>query len=152
MSFEVSLTGDDTLIINDVNLTGLADGDCAVLDFPNELATVKTGKNGNSIFAFNETGKNCTVTLRVNRGGASDKFLNNLLNLQNQSRHLFSLMIGEFVKKIGSGDGEFTSDTYILSGGVFSKMVPGKSNAEGDTEQAVSIYTLKFSNAPRALT
>ena len=32
------------------------------------------------------------------------------------------------------------------------KQVEGKSNVEGDTEQSVAIYMMKFSNAPRALT
>ena len=61
-------------------------------------------------------------------------------------------MIGQFVKKIGDGQGNITSDTYVCSGGVFTKQVEGKSNVEGDTEQSTATYTVKFSNAPRAIT
>ena len=39
-----------------------------------------------------------------------------------------------------------------MAGGIFLKRVGAKSNAEGDTEQSVSIYEMKYANAPRALT
>ena len=61
-------------------------------------------------------------------------------------------MIAEFIKKLGDGQGNILSDIYVLSGGIFMKQVEGKSNVEGDTEQSVAIYMMKFSNAPRALT
>jgi len=58
----------------------------------------------------------------------------------------------EFSKKIGDGQGNITSDTYIMSGGVFTKQVEAKSNVEGDSEQSVAIYTIKWSNSPRVIT
>jgi hypothetical protein len=64
----------------------------------------------------------------------------------------FVLMIGQLIKKVGDGLGNITNDTYILSGGVFSKAVEVKTNAEGDTEQSVSIWNMRFSNAPRVIT
>ena len=39
-----------------------------------------------------------------------------------------------------------------MSGGVFMKQVEGKSNVEGETEQSIAVYAIKFSNAPRVLT
>lgn len=148
----VSLTGSDTTIINNRVINDLSDADCVNLDFPNELATVKTGKNGNVIYAFNETGKQATVTLRILRGSSDDKFLNGLITNMKSNFSGFILMTGEFIKKVGDGEGNITRDTYIMSGGVFKKQVGGKTNAEGDTEQSVVIYELEFSNAPRALT
>lgn len=147
-----SLTGSDVTIINGRVFADLADGDCVNLDYPNELASVKTGKNGNVMYAFNETGRQTTVTLRVLRGSADDKFLNNLLSKMKANFSGFVLMTGEFVKKVGDGEGNVTDDTYIMSGGIFTKNVGAKNSAEGDTEQSVSIYEIQFANAPRALT
>lgn len=148
----VALSGSDTIIINNRILSDLADGDVAVLEYPNNIADVKTGKNGNSIYALNETGKNAELTLRVIRGSADDKFLNALLTNQEQNFAGTVLMIGEFIKKIGDGAGGISADTYITSGGIFQKRVGAKSNVEGDTAQSVSEYKMKFSNAPRVIT
>lgn len=149
---QVALSGQDTVIINNYILTGLADENYVDLTFPNDIANVKTGKNGNSIYGFNASGKQCEVKLRVLRGSADDKFLNNLLSQQQANFPGTVLMIAEFIKKIGDGQGNILSDTYIMTGGVFTKIPEGKSNASGDTDQSLAMYTLKFTNAPRALT
>ncbi len=148
----VAITGDDTLTIIDHTFHDLADGDYSMLDFPNELSVVKTGKNGNSIYSFNETGRQATLKLRVVRASADDKYLLNLITQFKANPAGFILMYGTFVKKLGVGTGVVSSDTYILSGGVFTKEVAVKSNAEGDTEQSVSIWEMKFTLAPRVIT
>lgn len=148
----VAMSGNDTISINNRVLNDLADTNVVELTYPNEIASIKTGKNGNSIYGLNETGKNCEVKLRVIRGSSDDKYLNGLLTQQQANFAGFPLMIGQFIKKIGDGKGNITSDIYVVSGGVFTKQVEGKSNVEGDTEQSISIYTMKFSNSPRALT
>lgn len=148
----VAMSGSDTIIINNRILADLADGDCAMLDFPNDIAKVKTGKNGNSIYGLDETGRQADFKLRIVRGSADDKFFNNLLSQQLGNFAGFPLMIGQLIKKIGDGQGNIASDTYILSGGVFVKAVNAKTSAEGDVEQSLSLYTFKFSNAPRVIT
>ena len=148
----VALSGQDTIILNNQVLVGLADANFVELTFPNDIANVKTGKNGNSIYGFNESGKQCEVKIRVLRGSTDDKFLNNLLTQQQLNFAGTILLIGQFIKKIGDGAGNITSDTYIMSGGVFTKIPEAKSNAEGETEQSLAIYTIKFTNAPRVLT
>lgn len=147
-----ALSGSDTIMINKRIFNDLADADAAMLEFPNDIASVKTGKNGNSIYGLNESGKQCEVKIRVIRGSSDDKFLNALLATQQSDFAAFPLMIGEFIKKIGDGKGNINRDTYIMSGGVFTKQIAAKSNVEGDSEQSVAIYTLKFSNAPRVIT
>jgi hypothetical protein len=149
---QVSLSGADTITINNYLLSALADGDVVDLRFPNDIAAVKTGKNGNSIYAFNEMGKQCEVVMRVMRGSADDKFLLGLLSAQQNNFSGTVLMIGTFIKQIGDGLGNITSDTYIMSGGVFTKIPEAKSNVEGNTDQSIVIYTMKFSNAPRVIT
>lgn len=148
----VALSGSDTINLNNRVLADLADGNCVELTFPNDIANVKTGKNGNSIYGLNESGRQCEVKVRVVRGSDDDKFLNGLLAQQQLDFASTVLMIGQFIKKIGDGQGNITSDTYILSGGVFTKQVEGRTNVEGETEQSISVYTVKFSNAPRAIT
>jgi len=147
----VAMSGSDTLVINNRVLNDLADQNVAELTFPNDIATVKTGKNGNSIYSLNESGKQADLVIRVIRGSADDKFLNNLLVQQQANFAGFILMTGEFIKKIGDGKGNVAGDTYITSGGVFTKSVGAKSNVEGDSEQSVSIYNIKFANSPRAI-
>lgn len=148
----VALSGNDTININNRVLTDLADGNCVELTFPNDIANVKTGKNGNSIYGLNTSGKQCELKLRILRGSNDDKFLNNLLAQQQNNFAGTVLLIGQFIKKIGDGAGNITSDTYITSGGVFTKQVEGKTNVEGETDQSIAMYTIKFSNAPRVLT
>lgn len=148
----VALSGSDTITINNRVFADLSDGNCVELTFPNDIASVKTGKNGNAIYGLNESGKQCEVKVRVLRGSADDKFLNGLLVNQQSNFAGFPLMTGQFIKKIGDGLGNITSDTYVMGGGVFTKIPEGKTNVEGESEQSVAIYTLKFSNAPRALT
>jgi hypothetical protein len=146
-----SLTGKDTITINGRILNDLADADCAVLTFPNELTLMKTGKNGNTLYGFNYTGRQCQLVLRLVRGSADDKYLNQLLVLSKNDFSSFALLTGTLIKNVGDGNGNITSDIYTLSGGAFKKETEAKENADGDVEQSVSIYTLSFSNAPRSI-
>lgn len=148
----VALSGADTITINNRIFADLADQNCVELTFPNDIAAVKTGKNGNSIYGLNETGRQCEVKMRLVRGSADDKFMNALLAQQQANFSGTVLLIGQFIKKIGDGLGNIASDTYIMSGGVFTKQVPGKTNTDGDSEQSISEYMMKFTNAPRVIT
>lgn len=147
----VSMTGGDSLLINDTLIDDLADGDAFDLTFPEDIATVTIGKDGNAIFSKNEAGNRAEGVIRVLRASPKDKYLNNLLTLQQQNFAGTVLLNGEFIKKVGNGQGAITSDTYVLAGGLFTKMVPGKTNSAGEAEQSVSIYTVQFAQAGRAI-
>lgn len=147
----ISLTGKDTIQINDRVFDNVGDGEVATLTFPNELVGLKIGKNGNAIYALNETGKEVDFDLRVLRGSADDKFLNSLKLTMERDFAAFTTLTGEIVKRIGDGDGNVSNDTYTLSGGVFKQSIDVTSNVEGDTEQAISLYRLKFTNGARAI-
>lgn len=148
----IALSGNDTVNLNNRVFSDFADGNVVELTFPNDIANVKTGKNGNSIYGLNASGKQCELKMRIIRGSADDKFLNNLLVQQQANFEGTVLLQGTFIKKLGDGLGNITSDTYIVSGGIFVKQIEAKSNVEGETEQSISIYSMKFSNSPRALT
>lgn len=147
----VSLTGNDTIVLAGRVLNDLADDNNVELTFPNELMAVKTGKNGNSIYAFNATGKQCDVKINAIRGSSDDRFLNQLLQQMLADPASFALLAGQLVKRTGDGFGNITHDTYMLSGGVFTKQPGAASNVSGDTTQAVVSYELKFTNTNRAI-
>lgn len=147
----VALTGKDTTIIDTRRLTDQATGDCVLIDAPNNLVELKQGKNGNAIYAYNATGKQVNVTLRVIRGTADDKYLAARMQEYINDPAAFVLISGEFIKRSGDGAGNITNEVYTMSGGIIQKMPGGKENVEGDTEQAVSIYVIIFSNADRVL-
>lgn len=146
-----TLTGKDTIIINDRTIVDVADGDTVNIDYPNELVGIKTGKNGNAIYNLNETGKQADVTLRILRGSADDKFLNSLKLSMERDFPSFTLLTGQFIKRIGDGQSNITKEIYNLNGGIFSQSSSAKENVEGDTEAAVVIYNIKFSNAAKTL-
>jgi hypothetical protein len=145
----VSLTGKDTSIIDDRVLNDFGDGDVVNIEFPNNLVEGKVGKNGNVLYAYNSTGNQVTVTMRLLRSSPDDKFFNTKVIQYKQNPAGFILMDGEFIKKVGDGKGNITNDIYKLSGGIIQKMVGGKENVEGDTEQSLSIYQLFFANTDR---
>lgn len=154
MANGIALSGNDTINISGTVLADLADADCVVLSFPNEIANVKIGKNGNAIYGLNTTGQQSEAKIRVLRGSADDQFLLSQLNAQQLNFAGTVLATGQFIKKIGDGQGNITSDTYIMSGGVYTKIPEAKSNVEGDSTQSVAEYTIKFANSPtvRAIT
>jgi len=147
----VSLTGADTLILDGRVLADLADGDTAALEFANDLVGMKTGKNGNALYAKNATGQNGALTLRVIRGSADDKYLNSRMSEYIQDSAAFTLIEGEFVKRAGDGDGNVTNDKYKCDGGVIQKIPGAKENQEGDIEQSVTIWQIMFARVRRIM-
>ena len=147
----VAMSGNDGLVINNRIFSDFATGTWGELTFPNEIAAVKTGKNKNTIYGQNQTGDNANMTIALIRGSGDDKFLNGLLANQNNNFPGFPLMQGSYTKKVGDGNGKIINDVYSLSGGVFVNNVEAKSNAEGDTDQSMSVYKFRWSSAPRAI-
>lgn len=147
MAAPVVLSGNDTIILNNRVLTDLADGNCVDQTFPNDIANCKIGKNGNAIFGLNTTGQMSETKIRLLRGSGDDQFLLGLLNAQQQNFAGAVLLTGQFIKKLGDGQGNITNDTYNNSGGVFTKIPAAKNNVEGETDQSVSEYTIKFANS-----
>lgn len=146
----VSLSGNDTVVIAGISFVDVADGDFFTFTYNADLVTVKRGKNGNTIYAENAMGLMVEATLRLIRGSADDKNLESLLSQQLQSFAQFVLMPGQFVKIVGDGNGNLTYDTYNFTGGVFQRGIDAKSNADGDSEQSVSVYRFVFGDTQRA--
>lgn len=147
----VALNGNDTIKIDSRIMKDLADGDTAMLDFPNDLAGVKVGKNGNVLFALNATGQTATMTIRVVMGSEDDKYMNSRLQEFRNDPPTFVLFKAELIKRVGDGAGNVVNNTYKVSGGIITKFPGAKENVEGDTEQNVAIYVITFANTDRSL-
>lgn len=149
MSINV-ITAEDTFSIYDRVLTDFADDDSSTISFAGDLVTIKTGKNKNSIYAKNETGTNAAVTLRLIRGSSDDRFMSGKLSEMQRDFVATELANGEFVKRLGDGQGNVIRDVYTLLGGTFQRNVDGKENVSGDTEQGVAVYNMIFANVKRS--
>jgi hypothetical protein len=147
----VSLTGADTVQVDNRLLNDLADGDAVKVSYPDELAKVKASKNGNTIYAFNETGRQVDVEIRVLLGSADDKYLTSRMQEMKSDFSGFILVTGAFSKRVGDGLGNISTVVYQLSGGVFKKQVEAKTSAEGDAEQSVAVYTIAFGNGNKSV-
>lgn len=145
-----ALTGNDTIQIGGRVLKNFGDGDVAKLAFPNDLVAVKRGKNGNSVFNLMASGAQSEAEIRLLRGSPDDSYLNGLLIQMRNDLPAFVLLDGYFVKRIGDGLGGITYDTYLLAGGVFTKIPEAAENTEGATDPALAIYHLKFANSKRS--
>lgn len=146
-----TITGDDTLVLADRVITDLADNDNSSITFANNRVEVKTGKNQNTIFARNATGDNADLSIRVIRGSNDDNFLQGKIAESDRDFASTPLLSGSFVKRMGDGEGVVRNDTYTLTGGMIVKRVDGKENSDGDIEQAVSIYNIKFAQGIRSI-
>jgi hypothetical protein len=146
-----SLLGTDTIKIGERVLADFGSGEVAKISYPTELATVKTGKNGNTIFVQNASGFQASLEVKVIRGSADDKALQSLLTSYRSNPTAFVLQNAELSKKIGDGTGVVSADTYVLTGGIPTKQVEVTVNVEGDTEQAISSYTFVFAVSDRAI-
>ena len=144
------LTGADTIIINDIPVRDFADGDIGTLDLPNNIFAGQTGKNGNTIFALDESGNNATFTLRILISSADDKRFNGMIP-QSDSFASTVLATGSVTKQVGDGQGNISFNTYLLSGGMIQKKPNMTTNVNGDTAQGVIEYVFYFANAERAI-
>ncbi len=150
MSPAYALTGKDTISINNIPLTDFADGDIGSIELPNNLFTMQTGKNGNTIFALDESGQNATLTIRVLMSSNDDKRLNGLIPKSENFAETI-LLTGAVVKQVGDGQGNVSYNTYTLAGGAISKKPDIKTNVNGDTQQAVVTYVIMFANGNRSI-
>lgn len=145
-----ALTGDDSIIINDIPLNDFADGDIGSLSLPNNIFDMQTGKNGNTIFALDESGNNATLTVRVLMSSNDDKRLNGMIP-KSKGFAQSVLATGSVVKQVGDGQGNVSYNTYLLAGGMVQKKPDVKSNVNGDAQQAVVEYVIQFAEANRAI-
>lgn len=141
-----TITGDDTLTLNNRVFTDFATDDFSTITFDNNLSELKTGKNQNTIFAKNETGNNATLNIRLMKGSSDDRYLQGIISADERDYVGSGLINGEFVKRLGDGESNIIREVATLLGGKIQKKVPTKGNSSGDIEQGVSVYVVMFAN------
>ena len=147
----VSLTGNDTIIIGGQIITDFASGIVGEIKFPNDIVQVQRGKNGNTIYALNNQGFQSELTLRILLGYQNDTFLNAQMVNMKANFAGFTLLNGIFIKNVGDGIGNIHPVTYIMSGGVPKRQPDAKSVAEGDPTQSLVEWMFIFGNNDRAI-
>lgn len=148
----MALTGADSVILNDRIFKDFADGDTGKFSFPNKLVEAKPGKNGNVIFAFNAQGILSEAEIRVLRASSDDKFLNSQMNAYINDPAAYTPMTGEFIKRVGDGQGNVSNEVYQFAGGVVTNIPEARENVSGETEQAVTVWKITFANTSRSIT
>lgn len=144
-----AIVGRDSLIIGGQVITGLADGDAIKLEPNGPVAAMKVSKDGNSIYAMQYSGIVVKLTIRLVRGCLDDITLNGQLQSWISNPTGFQTLAGSYVKAIGDGKGNIINEVYTLAGGIFESIPGGMQNMDGNTEQAVTVYTLLFRNDAR---
>jgi hypothetical protein len=139
---QTALTGQDTLIINGRIITALADATAVDLTFPTDIAAVKRGKDGNTIYAKNEEGRKAMMTIRLLLSSSDSIYLNSVLQQWKQSSSDFVLMTGAYYKRSGDGKGIVSTRVHQLTGGVFKKLPEALTNVEGNTDQSVAVWDI----------
>ena len=144
---QYSITGDDQLNLQGLDVSDitndLADGDIAALTVPNDLINMALGKNGNAIYALDESGKKFELEVRVLKGTKTDEACVNKYNSYVSGNFAgLTFITGTITKKLGDGTGKIKDWTFKLAGGVIRKAPEGKVNVNGDTEQSITIYNI----------
>ena len=143
-------TSHDILEVDDEIVTTQGDGDVATVTYSNDVMAMKTGKNGNTVAAHNEMGREADATIRVLKGGYDDKRFNSKLVKWKNRADDFEPMKATFTKVIRTDTG-IVNEVTTLKFGIPVKCVETKENVEGDTEQCFSLYTIRFGDSNRAL-
>lgn len=148
-------TAKDILKFEDYNgewiISDLANATVVELAADTELSTITTGYNGNGLGAHNEPGRQRLATLRLVKASGDDKRLNENYTLWKNRDSNFKPLKASFTKQIAHSDGSISTDTLYCYFGLPSGQPGASQNTEGDTEQVVSVYTIRFADHDRVI-
>ena len=145
-----ALTGNDTSIIFGRSLADFGKGDVVKIAYDSDFVKVEQGKNGNTIYATDNSGKLAKIEVKVLRGSPDDQFLSGIVAAATADLPTFKLGDGTFVKRIGQGDGTVVFDTYLLGGICPTKAQDAVENTDGEVEQGQTMYRFTAAAAPRS--
>ncbi|MBQ2319164.1 MAG: hypothetical protein IIW86_02850 [Clostridia bacterium] len=143
-------TGQDIIKVDGRVLTALADGNCAVISYPNDLHGMRNGKNKNALAAHNEQGNQAELLLRVIKGSPDDKFLNSKVIAWRNHSDDFAPSEAELTKVI-KVDGGTTNEITTLGFMFPTRDVETRTNTDGETDQEVAVYNFRAGTHERAL-
>lgn len=143
------LSGSDTLQIAGRTITSVCGGDWGKLTFPQDTVQMDIGKNANAVYSYDFRGEKGRFELMLLRASDDDGFLQSQFVTMRQDFSAFILLVGQFIKRYGDGNGNIRREVVKLAGGVFVKRIEASSNAQGDTKQAIAVWTMDFASARR---
>lgn len=144
-------TAEDVIVINSRIIADTAKGDVAVLSYENNLSNQGNGKNGNSMAAHIEDGQIAMLTLRLVMNSPDDKYLNTIIQQWQSHDPNFAPMSGSFTKNTINEQQQRSSSTVSCSFGFPVKRVEQKENTDGDLEQVIAVYSIRFSRSQRSI-
>ena len=148
-------TASDSIVCTDYSgdwiLTDFADGTVAELGAPNDLSTTSTGFNGNSLGAHNEPGRQRELSLRLIKGSGDDKRINKNYNMWKNRDIRFKPLKMTFTKNVAHSDGTVTPDTVECFFGLPAGQPSQMQDTAGNTDQVVSVYSIRFANSERSM-
>jgi len=156
----MSLFGSDTITVGGKLLKNFCSGEVGKVTYQNDIGTVKTGKDGSAIFIKNETGYQATLEVHVIRGSEDDISLDTFRTNYIADPSKYVLLNAEIAKPFGSGTGPtpgttggtgIKTDKLTLNNGIPTKNVDMVVNLDGDSEQAISVYTYVFASTTRSI-
>jgi hypothetical protein len=142
MSATSAITQLDTLQINNQVISTFANNDCGKVTFPNELVEIDVGKNGNVLAAINFKGFICDFEIRLVMGASDDQYLNGLLNQFMSGSPSFNT--GFFTKNFVDANSNVVSASISVQGGFIQKAPEMIISANGNIEQTVALWKLRF--------
>jgi hypothetical protein len=145
-----TLVGTDTIILDGRAITDVGYGDVVTIEEPNQYTSMESGKDGNTVFIFQEAGRQFNVKIRVLVGREDDQWLNTKLEqMKNDFVHhvLFTMTLA---KQVGDGQGGVITTRWNLEGGVFTAAPSVKYNVSGDGEQAIQEYSFGFARGTKS--
>lgn len=144
-------TGNDSIEIDGKLINDCANGKVVEVRFPNNISNSDKGKDNNSMITYIANGDICEVTIRVLVGGKTDQYLNLRKAQWKKDSPSFVRLEGKFVKRVGDGTGSTKKITYNLKNGVFMKHVETETDTNGDIEQTVAVYQIRFTEGDRTI-
>ena len=147
MAKSVSLGGQDTIEVGQQTsrqLVNLADKDYGHFTFQDSIVDMTVGKDGISMQAFNQKGLKGELAVRVIRGSSDDIFLSMIAQQEIITQLVGFYPVSASVTKMQSDQaGNITPVTYLLSGGTIKSLPELVSNAEGNTDMLVAVWTIQ---------
>lgn len=149
MGYSAVIAQSDSLRLNNQIISTFGQGDCGKITFPNELIMTDVDKQGNGLLALNQKGLIAELEVRLVMAGTDDQYLNSLL------AQLLSgtptIMTGVFTKNFADQNGNVTSVQVQLNGGSVRKGVDMIISADGNIEQTIAIWPLRFATWSRLI-
>lgn len=128
----------------EIILTDFAFGDIAKLTIPNDLMDLTTGKDSNTVFTFKAEGTNIDLEVRILLGSQNDIQLNSIVEGMKKD-FVGTNFLNASVKRLYTlEDNAKKIQEFSCQVGMLAKGAEFTENTEGNTEQGVNVYKIRF--------